>query len=46
VADIVLDSSISLVDTTNKAAILFEVISSCWPDRLAEAPALYQARTS
>jgi dephospho-CoA kinase len=46
VADIVLDSSISLVDTTNKAAILFEVISSCWPDRLAEAPALYQERTS
>lgn len=46
VADIVLNSSVSLLDTTNKAAILFEAISSCWPDRLAEAPALYQARTS
>jgi len=46
VADIVLDSSVSLVDTTTKAAILFEAISSCWPDRLAQAPALYQARTS
>lgn len=46
VADIILDSSVSRFDTTEKARILFEVLASCWPDRLDEAPAVYQARTS
>ena len=45
-ADVVLDSSGTLEETLERAATLFSVIESCWPDRLDDVPALYQSQTS
>lgn len=46
IADIVVDTSVSLADTTEKATTLARVLLACWPDLLSDAPALYQAQTS
>lgn len=45
-ADVVIDTSVSIEDTTRKAVILAQVLTQCWPDTLRDAPALYQAQTS
>jgi dephospho-CoA kinase len=45
-ADVVLDSSGTLDETLARASTLYELISQCWPDRLTDVPALYQAQSS
>jgi dephospho-CoA kinase len=45
-ADIVLDSSGSEAETRERANRLYDTLEACWPDRLAEAPAIYRAATS
>ncbi len=46
IADVVMDTSVSLADTRHKATILAQVLLACWPNALGDAPALYQAQTS
>lgn len=40
-ADIVIDASGSEMETLARAQALYSALAECWPDRLAEAPAVY-----
>lgn len=41
IADIVIDASGDEDDTVARATVLYSVLATCWPDRLAEAPGRY-----